>query len=90
MSEQLSVTMRAAIDYAQRNNGKLIRYPGGFWAPEGWRLGRGNHFGTTTIQALVSRGVAKYTTWQDRDGGGQFPVEITVSKPERDADTLPD
>lgn len=31
MSE-LSTTMRAAIDHAQRNGSKLIRYPGGFWA----------------------------------------------------------
>lgn len=76
---ELSTTMRAAIDYAQRNGGKLIRYPGGFWAPEGWRQGHGNHFGASTIQALVSRGIAEYTGWQDRSSGGRFPIEVTVN-----------
>ena len=80
MSDVLSPTMREALICArERGNGKLLRYPGGFWAIEGWRGAHaGTWFGTSTIEALVSRGVAEYTAWKERGNGTRFPIEMTV------------
>ena len=78
MGDNLSPTMRAAITYAEKFDNKISRYPGGFWAREGWQGSRIEHyFGVTTIQALVDRGVAEYTKWED-GRSGRFPVEVTL------------
>lgn len=77
MAEKLSVTMLDAVSYAKKFDNKIVRYPGGFWARENWAGERREHyFGTTTIQALVDRGLAEYTKWQD--GRSRFPVEMTL------------
>lgn len=80
--QKLSRTMQDAISYAQKFDNKIVRYPGGFWARENWQGERAEHyFGTTTIQALVDRKLARYTNWQD-GRSGRFPTEITlVSEP---------
>ncbi len=64
-----------------------MRFPGGFWAQREWMGPRsGEWFGTTTVEALVTRGVATYTEWSTK-GSSPFPVEVTISVTERDADS---
>lgn len=75
---ELSPTMRSAINYARNFNNKIVRYPGGYWARENWSGSSEHYFGTTTIQALVSRGLAEYTQWQE--GKSRFPIEITLTE----------
>lgn len=75
---ELSPTMHSAINFAKKNGDKLIRQPGGFWRAEGVQY---PWFGSSTINALVDRGVAEYTQWQERKNGGQpFPIEMTLKE----------
>ena len=82
---KLSPTMRDAIEYAKRHGNKLIRYPGGFWCAEGTRH---PWYGTTTVNALVDRGAAEYTKWQERMSGSRFPIEITLKETTDQADNF--
>lgn len=76
----LTATMVACLDDASEA-GELIRYQGGFWAARGAPRGfdgipRPFH-GSSTVQALVSRGCAEYSEW--RDGrGGSFPIAMRL------------
>lgn len=84
---EISKKMQQAMLYALANNGKLCRYRGGFWAMENWRKGQPPWFGTSTVKALVSRGLMSYSEW--REGRkGRFPIAAVVSEPlnERSAD----
>lgn len=75
----LSPTMQRAVEYAKESGGKIVRYPGGFWAKQNWRGEQYEKwYGTTTIQALVSRGVFEYTQWHE--GRSRFPVEVTLKQ----------
>ena len=77
---KVSKKMQQAMLYALANGGKLRRYRGGFWAMENWRHAQFPWFGTSTVEALVSRGLMSYSEW--RDGRkGRFPVAAVVSKP---------
>lgn len=68
----LSLHMRRASRAAENPEG-LTRKPGGFWsAPAG-----GPTFGTTTVQALVTRGVAAYSEFAD-GRNGRFPIRIEL------------
>lgn len=83
MSKELSETMKAVRDKAiAEGRWCLVRRPGGFWTlPDAKHDGRswGWFAGTSTIEALVSRGVAKYTAFQNRKRDGEpFPVEVTM------------
>jgi len=69
--------MQGALAHACNHGAKLVRFPGGFWAREGWTLHSGIYYGTTTVQALVDRGRMKYTKWQEGKHG-RFPIEATV------------
>lgn len=74
--KELSPTMKEAVEHARQHGGKLVRLPGGFWtAPDApikpW-------WGTTTVQALVTRGAAAYTKYQE-GANGKFPVEATIT-----------
>lgn len=71
----LSPTMQSAIYYARKHGNKIVRYPGGFWARTGWDS-QAPWFGTSTINALVDRGVAEFTEW--KEGRSRFPVEVTL------------
>jgi hypothetical protein len=76
---KLTQTMQAAAVHAQRHGGALVRHPGGFWYGAAQDLQRDSkHFGTPTVQALVSRGVAEYTEWQE-GRNGKFPIRADVS-----------
>lgn len=73
----LSPTMQACVEYAQQHGGKLARYPGGFWCRAGLETWASPWFGTSTVEALVKRGVAEYTRRKDGKHGG-FPIEVTI------------
>ena len=79
MNNKLSKEMNNCIDYMLLVSDKrLIRYPGGFWADDGWK-----HddvwFNTSTIEALVKRGLIEYTTWKEGKRGGSFPIECKLT-----------
>ena len=80
-TEKLSPTMLSALDYAKAHGNKIHRFPGGFWAANGWGGANSDPFwyGASTIEALVKRGKMEYTVWQNRSGGGKFPIEATVT-----------
>jgi hypothetical protein len=79
---KLTATMQEAVDFASAHGGVLIRLPGGFWVRDGhtqwdgWQAQK--TFGTPTVQALVSRGVAEYTQWAD-GRNGRFPVRMALN-----------
>jgi hypothetical protein len=67
--------MQAAINWMERDpDRRIVRFPGGFWEI----MGNAPSFGTKTVQALVDRGIAKYTDWKD-GRNGKFPVEARLS-----------
>ncbi len=68
----ISLTMKAAIACAKKNGGRLVREPGGHWMADGY------DFGTTTIEALVTRDLAFYSEWFTNKKGRKFPIEATV------------
>lgn len=85
-ASDLSPPMREALDKAKTHgNGKLVRYPGGYWtfpgaewagsAPVWWA-------GTSTVQALVTRGQLEYTKQMHRrrHGSATFPIEATIKE----------
>ena len=75
---KLSITMLECLALMKENGGKIVRFPGGFWAQEGWNH-HGQSFGSSTIEAMISRGLASYTAWQKHGIGiGKFPVEATL------------
>jgi hypothetical protein len=77
-SLEISKKMQQAMLYALANGGKLCRCRGGFWAMENWRKGQPPWFGTSTVKALVTRGLMSYTEW--REGRkDRFPVAAVVS-----------
>ncbi len=67
----LSKTMKAALEYARSHGGYIDRYPGGYWGFIG-----PDSFGTTTIQALVSRGMMEYSVWHE--GSTRFPIKVKL------------
>lgn len=79
---KISPTMKDCLEYASRHDCILRRYQGGFWAKAGWKGPRldGVWFGTTTVEALVDRGLAEYTQWQE--GRVRFPVEARTNRVE--------
>ena len=77
---EISQKMQEAMLYALVNGGKLCRYRGGFWAKENWHNGQHPWFGTSTVKALVSRGLMSYAEWQE-GRKGRFPVAAIVSEP---------
>jgi hypothetical protein len=77
---EISSKMQEAMMYALANGGILRRYRGGFWAMENWREGKHPWFGTSTVKALVSRGLMSYTDWH-AGRKGPFPVAAVVAEP---------
>ncbi len=80
MNKPLTPKMRDCYIHMKAHDNKLVRFPGGYWAREGWSMWNGPSFGTSTIQALVDRGVASYTVWKEHRGyPGKFPIEVTLA-----------
>lgn len=74
---EISKKMQQAMLYALVNDGKLYHHLGGFWAMENWRAGQHPWFGTSTVDALVSRGLMSYTKWQEGENE-RFPIAAIV------------
>jgi hypothetical protein len=75
----LSPTMQDAVRTARLHGGYLMRYPGGYWSVPDWHGRYGWYVGTSTIQALVSRGVMEYSEWQEGKNYG-FPIKATLTE----------
>lgn len=75
--DRLSLTMQDALDYAIEHGGKLKRFPGGFWCRGDLEAWSRPWFGTTTVDALVTRGRMAYTDWVEGKHG-RFPVEASI------------
>lgn len=73
----LTATMHDAVAYAQKHGGKMVRYPGGFWAREGWKGFERPWFGSPTVNALVDRGVTEFTNWKEGKRS-RFPIEAKL------------
>lgn len=73
----LTKTMQAACHYANQH-GALVRYPGGFWQGDGGFNRGAEHYSTSTVAALVKRGVAKYTAWQ-KGKHRTFPIRVELT-----------
>lgn len=84
MRSAVSVTMASCLSDMMDAGGELCRFQGGYWAPEkGARDHRGiphPYHGTSTVEALVARGLAEYTQWQQRSrGDSKFPVRVKIT-----------
>jgi hypothetical protein len=75
---RLSPTMQSAVDHARQHGGCLVRYPGGFWCRDGLMDHANPWWGTSTVQALVSRGVMTYTEWKETVRS-RFPVRAAIA-----------
>lgn len=79
---ELSPTMLHALKFAREHGGSLVRSAGGYWhAPQELQMFGIRSvitFGTPTVQALVSQGLAEYTEWKD-GRNGKFPVRAALS-----------
>lgn len=83
MTKALSPTMVEALaEIRDRCDGRVVRYPGGFWTYAGcpWNGGAPQFYiGPSTIQALVDREELAYDEWKD-GRKGRFPVAATLSQ----------
>lgn len=78
--KKLSPTMTELVEYMRKHGGKIYRHPGGFWGNEHWQMKDREWFGTSSVEAIVTRGYATYTEWKDgRRGGPRFPVMATLA-----------
>lgn len=77
----LTMTMTACLAKL-REQGPLVRLPGGYWVREGVGFSGSTPAeswdGTPTIEALVRRGLAEYTDWQ-KGRGAMFPVAVKAT-----------
>ena len=70
-----SATMDEALAYL-REYGALVRHDGGFWACKRWD-GEGKWFGTSTVYAIVDRGLARFSRYAT-SREGRFAVEARL------------
>lgn len=75
-TRKLSETMQKAVDYVQKYGGDMVRYPGGFWAREGWP-GTSEYlfFLTNTVHGLVTRGASKGKAQREKYPAGRQRTE---------------
>lgn len=64
-------------EFMQSHGRKIHRHQGGYWAQKNWNINHGRCFGTCTVNALVTRGVAEYTRFIEGKNG-RFPVEAEL------------
>lgn len=79
--------MTALIDYL--GDSTLYRHPGGFWKRDEHWVVNSPCYGGSTVEALVSRGIAEYTVWRDGKNG-RFPVQARLisAEQQRQADAV--
>ena len=82
MGKPLSPTMTECLAYIRDGGGEIERFPGGFWATPGEHPWPGHsvrqHYGTTTVQALITRGKLEYTEWKQNQTG-RFPIRAMLA-----------
>jgi hypothetical protein len=74
--------MQAALKMAHDHGDELVRIPGGYWTWRGCPFNGGvpqESFGTTTIEAIVTRGCLVYSEWKE-NARGKFPVAATAKR----------
>lgn len=71
---KISKTMAYVVGRMAAAERKLKRFPGGFWRTH---AGAQEYFGTKTVQALVTRGLAQYTEYKD-GRNGTFPIQVSL------------
>lgn len=71
----LTPMMERCVEAIRAGGGVITRHPGGYWRP-GTQPG-GIHFGTTTIEALVSRNRLVYDEFRSSHGR-QFPIRASL------------
>lgn len=74
---KLSETMQACVKFMLMHEDSIHRHPGGFWWERDSASNYRSGFGTATVHALVARGVAEYTEWQE-GRSGRFPIKATL------------
>ena len=77
MRPTLSPEMRRCLDFVRRHAGQIHRHQGGYWAAQDWTFSTGESFGTTTVEALVTRHYLAYDLWQE-SRAGRFPIRATL------------
>jgi hypothetical protein len=76
----LTKTMQQLIEHMRHEGGGFIyRHPGGFWSKAPGYFMRAQTFGTSSVEALVSRGIAEYVEWQE-GRNGRFPVKAKLTQ----------
>ena len=74
-STPLTPVMRACLAFMAKNDGSIERHPGGFWCGQVYNAPQS--FGTSTVEALVKRGLIEYVEWHD-GRRGRFPVRARI------------
>lgn len=83
---KMSATMVAALDDIHLHGGKVERRQGGFWTYPGCPTNGGVphwYLGTSTVEALVTRGWLRYTQMQ-KGRRGEFPISAETTTPPAD------
>jgi hypothetical protein len=73
----LEERMTEAVAHARESGGRLVRYPGGFWARQGLKTWAKPWFGPSAIEALVANGTMAYSEWET-SGNYDRPVEVVL------------
>lgn len=74
-TKSLTGPMQACLAFSHAQGGSIHRHPGGYWGAVAFKIYES--FGTSTVEALVTRGELEYTEWQD-GRNGRFPIRATV------------
>lgn len=77
----LTPTMRDCLSAVKAAGGTITRSPGGYWYPGGSapNATAKRWFGTTTVEALVIRGVLEHCDWRISNGR-MFPVQSRLKE----------
>jgi hypothetical protein len=79
--------MTALLAWIRERGGEIVRFPGGFWTVEPWGQ---KTWGTSSVEALVKRGVLEYSEWKE-NRNGRFPIRARIIQPNSVIDmTSPD
>ena len=78
--KRITPDMQQAINDMKENDGKIFRFPGGFWSTkENFNVQNfDGYHKTVTVEALVNRGLAKATKKKKNKQGELFAVEVTL------------
>lgn len=88
--KELSEEMQSLVRFMSlRPDRSVHRHPGGYWSGPGDPKSFMSLFGTSSVAALVKRGVAEYSLWKP-GRAGPFPVRATLKAAPEAIDTTKD